>query len=90
MSWLPYDYFTSSPYEVHAALEGYFNKEKKMACMMRFASFRIHQSLCGDKSLSINEYWPIEEFEEHTKDVFVADKEMVDKIMKVHKFKNNG
>lgn len=73
-------------------MEGYFNKEKKLAGMMRIASFRIHQSLCGDKSLTIEEYWPLNELEEKTKDVMVADSEMIDKIMRVHKFKkaNNG
>lgn len=68
-------------------MEGYFDKRNSLASMMRIASYRIHQSLCGKDAISIEEYWPIEGEEKREKDIFVADADMIAKIKKRHKIK---
>jgi hypothetical protein len=68
-------------------LEGYFDKELKLAGMLRISSFRIHQSLCGKDSLDIEAFWPLKGDRQKSNDTFTADREMVEKIMAIHNFK---
>ncbi len=53
--------------------------------MMRIASYRIHQSLV-EKPLSITQYWPLRG-EHDVKETLVVDKEMLEKIKRIHKLK---
>lgn len=58
LGWTPYEYYTAAPYELFCACEGFFDKEDRLAQMMRIASYRIHQSLV-QKPLRIDDYWPL-------------------------------
>ena len=84
MGWKPYEYYTSSPYEFFAASEGYFDKKDLEAANLRFASYRIHQSLV-QKPLSLEDYWPLEKKKPDEK--VVMTKEMYGQIKKSYNLK---
>ena len=54
------------------ACQGYFDKQKELAQMMRIASYRIHQSLV-QKPLSMNEFWPIGDDKTESKKIVWGD-----------------
>lgn len=75
----------SSPYEVHAALEGYFDKRKQDAAIVRMGSYRIYESLVGKDAVDIERFWSLYGDEKKTVKPISVDKAMIDKILKVHK-----
>jgi len=61
LGWTPYEYYTSTPMEFYAACLGYLNKEKKAAKLLRFAAFRISESMAGSKAVGpIEKFWPMD------------------------------
>lgn len=85
LGWTPYEYYTSSPYEVVAACEGYFDKMELEKANLRFASYRIHQSLVT-KPLSLEKYWPLKGDKPKTEKI-VMTRDMYDEIKKAHNLK---
>lgn len=83
LGWKPYEYYTCSPYDFFAASEGYFDKMDNQAADIRWASYRIHQSLV-EKPLKIEEFWPLWGDKKKDDDKLVMTKEMYDQIKKIH------
>jgi hypothetical protein len=53
------------PHEFYAACEGYLERQKESAMVIRFASFRIAEAMAGSKAIGkINKFWPMEEDDE--------------------------
>jgi hypothetical protein len=53
------------PHEFYAACEGYLERQKESAMVIRFASFRIAEAMAGSKAIGkINKFWPMENDEE--------------------------
>jgi len=49
------------PHEFYAACEGYQERQKESAMVIRFASFRIAEAMAGSKAIgNINKFWPME------------------------------
>jgi hypothetical protein len=49
------------PHEFYAACEGYQERQKESAMVIRFASFRISEAMAGSKAIgNINKFWPME------------------------------
>jgi hypothetical protein len=49
------------PHEFYAACEGYEERQKESAMVIRFASFRIAEAMAGSKAIgNINKFWPME------------------------------
>ena len=49
------------PMEFYAACEGYFERKKEDTLVIRFASYRVAESMAGTKALgNIENFWPIE------------------------------
>jgi hypothetical protein len=49
------------PHEFYAACEGYQERQKESAMVIRFASFRIAEAMAGSKAIGkINKFWPME------------------------------
>jgi len=62
LGWTPYDYYTSLPLEFYAACQGYIEKKTESAKVIRFASFRIAESMAGSKAVgSIEKFWPMDD-----------------------------
>ena len=56
--------------------------------MIRFAAYRIAESMAGTKALgSIEKFWPMGEKEEQKKSIQPMTKEQYDAIMNRHKIK---
>jgi hypothetical protein len=54
------------PHEFYAACEGYQERQKESAMVIRFASFRIAEAMAGSKAIgNINRFWPMEEEEKN-------------------------
>ena len=50
------------PHEFYAACEGYLERQKESAMVIRFASFRIAEAMAGSKAIGkINKFWPMED-----------------------------
>lgn len=50
------------PHEFYAACEGYQERQKESAMVIRFASFRVAEAMAGSKAIGkINKFWPIED-----------------------------
>ena len=65
MGWTAYDYYTSMPIEFYAVCEGYMEKDEDFAKVIRFASFRVAESMAGSKAIgSIEKFWPMDKNEE--------------------------
>lgn len=86
LGWTPFEYYTSSPYEVFAACEGYFDKMDIEAQNLRLASYRIHQSLVT-KPVSIEKYWPLRGDKVQTEDKIIMTRDMYAEIKKAHNLK---
>ena len=53
------------PVEFYAACEGYMEKDEDFAKVIRFASFRVAESMAGSKAIgSIEKFWPMDKNEE--------------------------
>lgn len=57
LGWSAREYYTSSPYEFHAACEGYLIKEEKTAEMLRMTAYTMVIFQEGKKT--INQIWPL-------------------------------
>lgn len=80
-----YEYYTALPIEFYAAMEGYYERQKEKAEIIRFAAYRIAESMAGTKAVgSIEKFWPMGEKEEQKK-VPPMTKERYDAIMSRHK-----
>lgn len=76
------------PIEFYAASEGYFEKQKEKAEVIRFAAYRIAESMAGTKALgSIEKFWPMGVIEEKKAAAPKFTKEQYDAIMARHKIK---
>jgi len=50
------------PHEFYAACEGYQERQKESAMVIRFASFRISEAMAGSKAIGkINKFWPMQD-----------------------------
>jgi len=77
------------PIEFFAASEGYMEKQKDDAIIIRFASFRIAESMVGSKAIGgIEKFWPIET--EEQKKIEPMSKERIEAIFKRHNIRRNG
>jgi len=53
------------PHEFYAACEGYQERQKESAMVIRFASFRIAEAMAGSKAIGkINKFWPMDDDDE--------------------------
>jgi hypothetical protein len=87
LGWSAYQYYTSLPVEYAAAVEGYIEKQTEQAKVIRFASFRIAESMAGSKAVgSIERFWPLAD-EEPVKKVEPMTKDRYEAIMKRHNIK---
>lgn len=69
------------PMEFYAACEGYFERKKEDTLVIRFASYRVAESMAGTKALgNIDNFWPIGE----KKKAEPISKERVEAIFKRH------
>jgi hypothetical protein len=55
-----YEYYTNSPYVNYCKEKGYFSKIETKRDIIRFASYRIYQSL-QQKPVSIEKFWQTKE-----------------------------
>jgi len=87
LGWSAYQYYTSLPIEFYAACEGYIEKQTESAKLMRFASFRIAESMVGSKAIgNIERFWPMAD-DEKPKNVQPMNKEEYDAIINRHNIK---
>lgn len=89
LGWTAYDYYTSLPIEFYAAFEGYQERQKEKSFVIRFAAFRIAESMVGTKALGdINKFWPMEsDDKKEVKKVEPMTKERYNEIMARHNIK---
>jgi hypothetical protein len=63
------------PHEFYAACEGYQERQKESAMVIRFASFRIAEAMAGSKAIGkINKFWPMEEEDKKEVEPMTADR----------------
>lgn len=75
------------PIEFYAAAEGYMEKQTESAKLMRFASFRIAESMAGSKAIgNIERFWPMHD-DPKPKQIQPMNKEQYDAILKRHNIK---
>ena len=88
LGWSAYQYYTSLPIEFYAAVEGYLEKQADQAKVIRFASFRIAESMAGSKAVgSISKFWPMPDDEPEKKKVEPMTKDRYEAILKRHNIK---
>lgn len=76
------------PIEFYAACEGYMEKQTESAKLIRFASFRIAESIAGSKAIgSLSRFWPMSDDEPDKKKVEPMTKDRYEAIMKRHNIK---
>jgi hypothetical protein len=77
------------PHEFYAACEGYQERQKESAMVIRFASFRIAESMAGSKAIGkINKFWPMEgEREQEKKQIEPMTAERYQAIIQRHNLK---
>jgi hypothetical protein len=73
-----YEYYTNSSYTNFCILEGWLENQQHFIEVIRFATYRLHQTFLGKKSLSINKFWTIEE--QGNNDKLIATEELWAKI----------
>lgn len=74
------------PIEFYAAVDGYLEKQKESAMVIRFASYRIAECFAGTKAVkNINTFWPMDK-EDEPKGIDMT-KERYEAILKRHKLK---
>lgn len=87
LGWSAYQYYTSLPIEYHAASEGYMEKQIDSARVIRFASFRVAESMAGSKAIgNIERFWPMPD-DEGPKEVEQMSKDRYEAILKRHNIK---
>lgn len=63
------------PHEFYAACEGYLERQKESAMVIRFASFRVAEAMAGSKAIgNINKFWPIEESDKKEVEPMTSDR----------------
>jgi hypothetical protein len=63
------------PHEFYAACEGYLERQKESAMVIRFASFRIAEAMAGSKAIGkINKFWPMEDEDKKEVEPMTADR----------------
>jgi hypothetical protein len=63
------------PYEFYAACEGYLERQKESAMVIRFASFRVAEAMAGSKAIGkINKFWPMDEEDKKEVEPMTADR----------------
>ena len=77
----PREFYLMKPYEFFCAVEGYSEKREMETEVLRFATFRIHQSLV-EKPLSIEKFWPMKN--DVAPDVVEVTQEWKDKLKLMH------
>jgi hypothetical protein len=76
------------PHEFFAACEGYQERQKESAMVIRFASFRIAEAMAGSKAIGkINKFWPIEEDKDEIKKIEPMTADRYKAILERHKLK---
>jgi hypothetical protein len=74
------------PHEFYAACEGYLERQKESAMVIRFASFRIAEAMAGSKAIGkIERFWPMED--EHKKEVQPMTADRYNAILERHNLK---
>jgi len=74
------------PHEFYAACEGYQERQKESAMVIRFASFRIAEAMAGSKAIGkINKFWPMEEEDKSEVQPMTSDRYKA--ILERHKLK---
>jgi hypothetical protein len=86
LQWSVDEYYCSMPHEFYAACEGYQERQKESAMVIRFASFRISEAMAGSKAIgNINKFWPMED--EAKKEVEPMTAERYKAILERHNLK---
>jgi hypothetical protein len=63
------------PHEFYAACEGYLERQKESAMVIRFASFRVAEAMAGSKAIGkINKFWPMEDEDKKEVEPMTADR----------------
>ena len=63
------------PHEFYAACEGYQERQKESAMVIRFASFRIAEAMAGSKAIGkINKFWPMDDEDKKEVEPMTADR----------------
>jgi hypothetical protein len=63
------------PHEFYAACEGYEERQKESAMVIRFASFRVAEAMAGSKAIGdINRFWPIKGEDKKQVEPMTADR----------------
>jgi len=63
------------PHEFYAACEGYQERQKESAMVIRFASFRIAEAMAGSKAIGkIGKFWPMEDEDKKEVEPMTADR----------------
>ena len=76
------------PHEFYAACEGYQERQKESAMVIRFASFRIAEAMVGTKALgNIDRFWPVKNNEENKKEIEPMTADRYKAILERHKLK---
>lgn len=81
----PREYYLMEPYEFFCTIEGYHDKQILEEKRLRFASYRIHQSLV-DKPVPIEKFWPIED-DAPEQERMEMTPEILERIIKAHNVK---
>ena len=87
LGWSVDEYYCSMPHEFYAACEGYQERQKESAMVIRFASFRISEAMAGSKAIGkINKFWPMED-DDDAKDVKPMTADRYKAILERHNLK---
>jgi hypothetical protein len=76
------------PHEFYAACEGYEERQKESAMVIRFASFRIAEAMVGTKALgNIDKFWPVDNGKQNKKEMPPMTAERYKAIIERHNLK---
>ena len=76
------------PEEFYAAYEGYQEKRLEQSKVMRFASFRVAESMAGSKAIgSLERFWPMSDDNDNKIEVEPMTKDRYDAILQRHNLK---
>jgi hypothetical protein len=76
------------PHEFYAACEGYEERQKESAMVIRFASFRIAESMVGTKALgNIDKFWPVKNSKENKIEIEPMTADRYKAILERHNLK---
>ena len=88
LGWSEREYFESSPESVFYAVQGYFDKRRDDALLLRNIAW-INYKVNGGKGNNIEKLWPLKKKEEEKQITWGEDKELLEKIMAAHKINFN-